>query len=346
MNSNFYKFTKPNKKIAAFDLDSTLIKTKSGKVFPKDGSDYEYAFENVASKLNNLIKDGYKIVIFTNQNGIPRGKAKLKDITNKIEDLFPFADYFISDKDDLYRKPMIGMYYQFIKLNGEVDKIFYVGDAAGRKGDHSHSDINFAYNANIKFYTETEYFLGKKENNKEVCPKMPKNTNEISDVKEFVNTTVVIMQGLPACGKTTFIKDYIKENKLKEEDYLHLSNDTHTKSKLIKELKKGINEDKLIFIDNLNATKKNRAEFLKLLPKDYYAVGIRIMTDMDLAFSLNKQRYYISNTDPKYKGKERKKVPKVAYHTFNKRFEKMTKDEGFHKVIEYMPDIKLKYCFA
>ena len=48
----------------------------------------------------------------------------------------------------------------------------------------------------------------------------------------------------------------------------------------------------------------------------------------------------------KYKGKERKKVPKVAYHTFNKRFEKMTKDEGFHKVIEYMPDIKLKYCFA
>jgi len=67
---------------------------------------------------------------------------------------------------------------------------------------------------------------------------------------------------------------------------------------------------------------------------------------MDLAFALNKQRYYIGNTDPKYKETIRKKVPKVAYYKFNKNFEKMTKDEGFHKVYEYMPDVKLKYCFV
>ena len=66
---------------------------------------------------------------------------------------------------------------------------------------------------------------------------------------------------------------------------------------------------------------------------------------MEIAFQLNKQRYYDSNMDPKYKGKVRGKVPKVAYHTFNKRYEKMTKDEGFYKIYEYMPDVKLKYCF-
>ena len=42
---------------------------------------------------------------------------------------------------------------------------------------------------------------------------------------------------------------------------------------------------------------------------------------------------------------ERKKIPKVAYHSFNKKYEKMSKAEGFHRIYEYMTDIKLKYCF-
>ena len=41
----------------------------------------------------------------------------------KIEKLFPFADCF-SDKDDIYRKPMPGMYYEFVKLNGRPKKHF------------------------------------------------------------------------------------------------------------------------------------------------------------------------------------------------------------------------------
>ena len=63
--------------------------------------------------------------------------------------------------------------------------MFYVGDAAGREGDHSPADINFAYNANIKFYTETQYFLGKNEVVEPVCPKIPKETNTIKYLKEF-----------------------------------------------------------------------------------------------------------------------------------------------------------------
>ena len=346
MNKSYYKFTKPSKLVASFDLDNTLITTKSGKKFPIDGNDYKYAFDNVEEKINELIKNDYKIVIFTNQRGIDLKKTNKEDITNKIEKLFPFADYFISIKDDLYRKPMIGMYDKFIELNGKVDKMFYVGDAAGRINDHSYADINFAYNAGIKFYTETEYFLGKKEKVKPLCPKQEFKVNQISDMKKYDSNVIIIMQGFPACGKTTFIKDYVKHYKISDEDYLHLSNDTHTKSKLKKELKKGIKEEKLIFIDNTNAAKKNRKDIFDIVnDDDYKVIGIHIMTSMEMAKALNKQRYYISNMSKNYKGKVYEKIPIVAYNVFKKKFESMEKDEGFYKIYKYMPDIKLKYCF-
>ena len=347
MEGFYYKFTKPNKLIASFDLDNTLIKTKSGKIFPINSNDYTYSFDNVDKKIKNLIKDGYKIVIFTNQNGIQRGKTKLTDITNKIEKLFPTADYFISIKDDLYRKPMIGMYDKFIELNGKVNKMFYVGDASGRDNDHSYSDINFAYNAGITFYTETEYFLGKKDNVKHYCPTYNGNTNNISDLKKYDRNTIIIMQGYPASGKSTLIHDYINYYKIQDENYLHLSNDTHTKSKIKKEFKNGIEKNKLIFIDNLNATKKNRKDIFDLLNinNNYKVIGIHILTRMEISKALNKQRYYISNMKENYKGKIYGKIPNVAYNVFNKKYEKMTIDEGFYKLYEYTPDIKLKYCF-
>ena len=62
--------------------------------------------------------------------------------------------------------------------------------------------------------------------------------------------------------------------------------------------------------------------------------------------ALNKQRYYISNMDNKYKGKKHDKIPYVAYNVYKSRYEKMKKDEGFNKIINFLPDIKLKYCFV
>lgn len=347
MKTLHHKFTKPNKYIASFDLDNTLITTKSGKKFPINGDDYKYTFDNVKDKIDELINKGYKIVIFTNQRGVDLKKTNIKDITSKIEKLFPSADYFIAIKDDLYRKPMIGMFDKFIELNGEVKDMFYVGDAAGRKNDHSYADINFAYNANIKFFTETEYFTGEIDLNiSPLCPEQEGKVNQISDMKLYDQYVVFIMQGFPASGKTSFIKEYVKENKIKNS--LHLSNDTHTKSKLKKAIKKGMEDEAVIFIDNTNATKKNRKEIIDIVKndKDYNIIGIHITTSMEMSKALNKQRYYISNMDNKYKGKKHDKIPYVAYNVYKSRYEKMKKDEGFNKIINFLPDIKLKYCFV
>ena len=52
-----------NKKIYGFDLDSTLIKTKSGAKFPKDSSDWVFLYDNLKYILQKLNKE-YHLVIF------------------------------------------------------------------------------------------------------------------------------------------------------------------------------------------------------------------------------------------------------------------------------------------
>lgn len=66
-------------------MDSTLIKTQSGQVFPKDHNDWQLIYPEVPGKLKKLYKEGYKIVIFTNQGFLSLGKWKPSDFKVKIE---------------------------------------------------------------------------------------------------------------------------------------------------------------------------------------------------------------------------------------------------------------------
>lgn len=60
--------------IAGYDMDSTLITTKSGRVFAQNYDDWMILYSEIPGKLKQLYKDGYKIVIFTNQAGISEYK--------------------------------------------------------------------------------------------------------------------------------------------------------------------------------------------------------------------------------------------------------------------------------
>ena len=53
-------------KVAAFDMDWTLIKSKSGRTFQCDEHDWQWWHERVPSKLRRLVTDGFRVVIFTN----------------------------------------------------------------------------------------------------------------------------------------------------------------------------------------------------------------------------------------------------------------------------------------
>ncbi|XP_020417840.1 polynucleotide 3'-phosphatase ZDP [Prunus persica] len=65
--------------------------------------------------------------------------------------------------EDPFRKPKPGMWHILEQhfnsgISIDMDQSFYVGDAAGRKNDHSDADIKFAEAVGLKFYVPEEYF--------------------------------------------------------------------------------------------------------------------------------------------------------------------------------------------
>lgn len=171
------KGVKSSSKIAAFDMDGTLIKTKSGKVHPVDTFDWQIAFPTVEKKLKEHLNDGYKLVILSNQAPIGNGRVKIEDFKKKIEAIVkkldvPFQVYIATGKG-FYRKPTTGMWTVLSEQKNdgiEIDmaESFYCGDAAGRlanwapgkKKDHSMADKLMAENLNLRFYTPEQFFLG------------------------------------------------------------------------------------------------------------------------------------------------------------------------------------------
>ncbi|PNH07342.1 Bifunctional polynucleotide phosphatase/kinase [Tetrabaena socialis] len=164
-----YNDPEPNDKIAAFDLDGTLVNTKSGAQFPRDDLDFKWYNKNVADKLQSYHEQGYKIVIFSNQNGIKSaitGKAaeKLKGRVDLIvAELNCPVQVFAATLEDNFRKPASGMWEYFCRnCNGGVRpnlaSSFFVGDAAGRPADFASSDKEFAEAIGLPFRVPEDEF--------------------------------------------------------------------------------------------------------------------------------------------------------------------------------------------
>jgi bifunctional polynucleotide phosphatase/kinase len=154
-------------------MDYTLIKTKSGATFPKNKDDWELLFGDITKqKLVDLHKQGYTIVVFTNQGGVESGKTKVSDLSHKFEAIHkevgvPMVFLASTEMKSVYRKPNDGMFKVLQKLcKVDKDESFYCGDAAGRKQppfkDFSSDDLLFSITLNMLFYTPEMLFKGHK----------------------------------------------------------------------------------------------------------------------------------------------------------------------------------------
>ena len=63
-------------RVAAFDLDWTLIGTRSGNVFPKDPKDWRFLYEaRTVEKVRSLHQEGFKVVVISNQSRLTSDAA-------------------------------------------------------------------------------------------------------------------------------------------------------------------------------------------------------------------------------------------------------------------------------
>jgi len=317
-----------NNKIAAFDLDHTLIKPTGNKKFSDTDSDWEVYDKRLKDKLAKLVKEGYQLVIISNQKGVSSGKVgidTLKSKMNKIVNYFGL-DFVIlcSFEDDLYRKPRTALWDKFV--NGDISESFYCGDAAGFKGDFSDTDLKFALNVGIKFIYRDEFINNIKIKVPEIDYPVKFDTLINKDKDNiFVKSgkqEVIINIGLPGSGKSQYAKQYILP-----ENYIHINQDTlKTKAKCLKVFESSLISGKSIVVDNVNINKEQRKVYLDLAKK--YNVQCRCIhftTSREICVHNAYYRNFISDGTVK-------PIPTIAFNIINKKYEEPELSEGFYKI--------------
>ncbi|KAF4243315.1 hypothetical protein CNMCM8980_009614 [Aspergillus fumigatiaffinis] len=330
-------------KVAAFDLDSTLVVTASGNTFPRDSTDWKWFSPNVPTRLRELNADGQKRISL--QKDLKGGRADSKSLTNFKERVtgvmrqidIPISVY-AATADDENRKPRTGMWKEFVEdydldvFGVDQSASFYVGDAAGRPRDHSMVDRGFALNIGVPFKTPEEFFLNQ----------APQDVQETFNPSSYIKTDtaddvpapftrqspreLVIFCGSPGAGKSTFYW-----NHLEPLGYERVNQDIlKTRQKCIKVAKEFLAAGSSVVVDNTNADPNTRAEWVRVA-KDFN-VPIRCVyftSPSDLCKHNNAVRAANRALNPE----SRAPLPGIAFGDFLKRFKEPTLEEGFSDIV-------------
>ena len=322
-------------KIASFDLDNTLIKTKSGKIYQLDENDWEFNFNNIVEILDKYYKDNFCLIIISNQKNIKDTKlnswiTKVKDIINKIS--LPIKVY-ASIKDNIYRKPNTGL-WELIKININMIDSFYCGDAMGRITDHSDTDLKFALNIGLNFKSPEAIF----KNEFQIIPKIINyvdfdnliNSNNLNILNNINKKVLIIMVGYPGSGKSTFIKKYLIKNNFKPINQDKLK----TSKKCLDICKHYMNLENNIVIDNTNPDINTRKLYIDLAKKYNYDIRCFKMNTTE-EHSKHNNIYRLL-----YENKNR--VPNIAYKIYNKKYIEPQLSEGFKDIVDIIPEIPIR----
>lgn len=338
---NYYKNNSYNNKIAGFDLDGTLIKTKSGKIFATNKDDWKFLFDIVKNKLKDL--SDYTLVIFSNQMGISKGKVKKEDILYKVNAIYnqlniPFI-FIASTEDDINRKPRIGMFEHLkneLKIGIDKKNSFFVGDMAGRLKDKEDTDRKFAINLGLIFYTPEEYFLNKEKEEYKLKGYQLDYTGKNKKIKLNNTKEIIVLSGYPGSGKSTLANTLIQSNK----NYKFFSRDKDG-NKFLSLLEKSMKNNNPVIVEGLFVSNRARNTILELANEyDYIKRLIQFNTGFDIAYHLNLWRSLNSDSI---------KIPLIAYRKYDKNYEEPI-DENWNSIESYKPkldnaDINNLYLF-
>jgi DNA 3'-phosphatase len=149
-------------KIAAFDLDGTLIETKSGRVFGDDAHDWKFKYDTVAHNFIELLRAGYTLVVVTNQLGVSTGKVSAEEMRTKIKYVcgalcLPMI-VLMATRADNYRKPRTATMEYLLSRQPNINlrKSFFCGDNVNGT---LNNDSDYAKACGLKFLYDFEYFV-------------------------------------------------------------------------------------------------------------------------------------------------------------------------------------------
>ncbi|XP_016101307.1 bifunctional polynucleotide phosphatase/kinase [Sinocyclocheilus grahami] len=337
-------------KIAGFDIDGCIITTKSGKVFPTSPDDWRILFPEIQPRLASLLKKGYKVVFFTNQMGISRGKLRPEVFKSKVEDILQTLQLpiqvFASTAPGIYRKPVIGMWEHLCeKVNGgvtvDVSQSFYVGDAAGRpanwapgkkKKDFSCSDRLFALNIGLQFQTPEEYFLGWKPaqfNLPELDPRKLDSKRHLYDPPDASLTStkqeVIVAVGFPGSGKSTFFQTHIIP-----QGYAYVNRDIlGSWQQCVSACERDLKEGRSVAVDNTNPDPESRKRYIDV--SQSAGVPCRCFN-----FTASLEQVKHNNRFREMVPSAIKHVPvnDMVIHSYKKKFVAPSLSEGFSEILQ------------
>ncbi|KAM0352335.1 hypothetical protein ACHAPU_002000 [Fusarium lateritium] len=363
--------TTKRRKIAAFDLDSTLISTSSGKKHASSGTDWKWWHNSVPDKLRELYQDGYRVVILSNQAGLtlhfdakykgPKGNAqkrvsefkqKCSAVLNSLN--LPTCVYAATEHD-IYRKPRTGMWkevcddYDVSETDLDLENSIFVGDAGGRtatfsKGpngtpatakDFSCSDRNFAHNVGIKYVTPEEFFLGDKP--RTFAREFDLSEHSFSDDAQSGNSAVSFERTngkdmILFCGPPGAGKSTFYWKSLKPLGYERVNQDLlKTRDKCVQAAAKHLQDGKSIAIDNTNADPETRTVWVEFAKKS--GISIRCVW-FRTPLQVCEHNNAVRALNESLNPESRTVLPKMAFTGFASRFKPPQLKEGFQDITE------------
>ncbi len=157
-------------KFIMFDVDGTLVITKSGATFRKSADDWQW-LPGRAERLKSLKTQGVRLAVATNQGGVAFGYMQQSDILAELTRMskeawisagglyicytHPAAKVEQYRAEDDRRKPGPGMLLEAMAdFEAEPEETLYVGDRP--------EDEEAARNAGVAFMWANEFFNDEK----------------------------------------------------------------------------------------------------------------------------------------------------------------------------------------